>query len=400
MPPVRKKVVKPAAVAAQTPKSAPAKPPAQEQQPAQAQPPPPKPQQPLKPLAWGLLPAEWKAACAEFRQPAFRAKQIWKWLQQRRAISWDAMTDIPTALRDKLAERYDITAWTDDAYEQSADDGVRKLLLCCRDGVRIESVIIPARDQSTLCISSQAGCAFGCAFCATGKCGFERNLDPGEIVGQFVAAAAVATRRLTHVVFMGMGEPFANYDNVIKAVRILNDFDGIAIGARRMTLSTCGVVPGIERLATENLQVELSVSLHAPTDELRSKIMPVNKRWPMTELMAACDNYTRTTGRVITFEYTLVDGFNNLPEHADRLIELIKPMKGRVNLIPLSPVEHFDGVAPDMESCEAFARRLQKAAINVTLRRSKGKGVTAACGQLRLSRLAAAASAQIPVSDI
>ena len=310
------------------------------------------------------------------------------------------MTDIPTALRDKLAERYDITAWTDDAYEQSADDGVRKLLLCCRDGVRIESVIIPARDQSTLCISSQAGCAFGCAFCATGKCGFERNLEPGEIVGQFVAAAAVTTRRLTHVVFMGMGEPFANYDNVIKAVRILNDFDGIAIGARRMTLSTCGVVPGIERLANENLQVELSVSLHAPTNELRSKIMPVNKRWPMEELMAACDNYTRTTGRVITFEYTLVDGFNNLPEHADRLIELIKPMKGRVNLIPLSPVEHFDGVAPDLESCEAFARRLQKAAINVTLRRSKGKGVTAACGQLRLSRLAAAASAQIPVSDL
>ena len=390
MPPVKKKVVKPAVVAEQPPQPAPAPAP---------QPPPPPPQ-PLKPLAWGLLPAEWKAACAEFRQPAFRAKQIWKWLQQRRAISWDAMSDIPSALRDKLAERYDITAWTDDAYEQSADDGVRKLLLCCRDGVRIESVIIPARDQSTLCISSQAGCAFGCAFCATGKCGFERNLEPGEIVGQFVAAAAVATRRLTHVVFMGMGEPFANYDNVIKAVRILNDFDGIAIGARRMTLSTCGVVPGIERLATENLQVELSVSLHAPTNELRSKIMPVNKRWPMDELMAACDNYTRTTGRVITFEYTLVDGFNNLPEHADRLIELIKPMKGRVNLIPLSPVEHFDGVAPDMESCEAFARRLQKAAINVTLRRSKGKGVTAACGQLRLSRLAAAASAQIPVSDL
>ena len=363
---------------------------------ADAQPAP----QALKPLAWGLLPAEWKAACAEFRQPVFRAKQIWKWLQQRRVISWDAMTDIPSALRDRLAERYDITAWADDAYEQSADDGVRKLLLCCRDGVRIESVIIPARDQCTVCISTQAGCAFGCAFCATGKCGFERNLETGEIVGQFIAAAAIAPRRLTHIVFMGMGEPFANYDNVLKAVRILNDFDGIAIGARRMTLSTCGVVPGIERLATENLQVELSVSLHAPTDAIRSKIMPVNKRWPIAELMAACDNYTRTTGRVITFEYTLVEGLNNLPEHADRLIELIKPMRGRVNLIQLSPVEHFDGVAPDLESCEAFARRLQKAAINVTLRRSKGKSVTAACGQLRLSRLAAAAAAQNPVSDI
>ena len=383
--------MKQAAVAAQTPQQAPAQPP-----PAQ----PPAQSAPLKTLAWGLLPAEWRAVCTEFKQPAFRAKQIWKWLQQRRVISWDAMSDIPAAFREKLAEKYDITAWADDAYEQSADDGVRKLLLCCRDGERIESVIIPARDQSTVCISSQAGCAFGCAFCSTGNCGFDRNLEAGEIVGQFIAAAAIAPRRPTHIVFMGMGEPFANYDNVIKAVRILNDFDGIAIGARRMTLSTCGVVPGIERLATENLQVELSVSLHAPTDELRSKIMPVNKRWPIAELIAACDKYTRTTGRVITFEYTLVEGLNNRPEHADRLIELIKPMRGRVNLIPLSPVEHFDGVAPDMESCEAFARRLQKAAINVTLRRSKGKGVTAACGQLRLSRLAAAASAQIPVSDL
>lgn len=354
--------------------------------------------QALKPLAWGLLPSDWKDVCTELGQPAFRAKQIWKWIQQRRVISWDAMTDIPSALRDKLAERFDISAWTDDAYDQSTDDGVRKLLLSCRDGERIESVIIPSRDQSTVCISTQAGCAYGCAFCATGKCGFDRNLEAGEIVGQFIAAAALSPRRLTHIVFMGMGEPFANYDNVLRAVRILNDFDGIAIGARRMTLSTCGVVPGIERLATENLQVELSVSLHAPTDELRSRIMPVNKHWPIAELIAACDRYTQATGRIITFEYTLVDGLNNLPEHADRLIELVKPMRGRVNLIPLSPVEHFAGATPSLESCEAFARRLLKSGINVTLRRSKGKGVTAACGQLRLSR-AAAAAAQATVVD-
>ena len=164
--------------------------------------------QALKPLAWGLLPAEWKAACSEFRQPVFRAKQIWKWLQQRRVISWDAMTDIPSALRDRLAERYDITAWADDAYEQSADDGVRKLLLGCRDGVRIESVIIPARDQCTVCISTQAGCAFGCAFCATGKCGFERNLETGEIVGQFIAAAAIARgRRICQTTFAALSAP-------------------------------------------------------------------------------------------------------------------------------------------------------------------------------------------------
>ena len=233
----------------------------------------------MKPLAWGLMPADWKDVCAEMKQPPFRAKQIWKWIQQRRATSWDEMTDLPASFREELAFRFDLSAWTTDDFVE-ASDGTRKLLLACRDGERIESVIIPGRDRATVCISTQAGCAFGCAFCATGKCGFDRNLETGEIVGQFMAACAASPRRITHIVFMGMGEPFANYDNVIRAVRILNDYDGAAIGARRMTLSTCGVVPGIQRLANEGLQVELSISLHAPTNELRSKIMPVNKRWP------------------------------------------------------------------------------------------------------------------------
>ena len=350
----------------------------------------------LKPLAWGLLPTDWRDVCAELDQPSFRARQIWKWLHQRRVMSWDAMSDIPEPLREEMAKRFDISAWTDDTYEQSTDDGVRKLLLGCRDGERIESVIIPARDQATVCISTQAGCAFKCAFCATGKCGFDRNLEAGEIVGQFIAASSVSPRRLTHVVFMGMGEPFANYDNVLKAIRILNDFDGLAIGARRITISTCGVVPGIERLIAENIQVELSVSLHAPDDARRTKLMPVNKQWPLPVLMEACRKYTEKTGRIITFEYTLVEGLNDKPEHADKVIELVRPIRGRVNLIPLSPVKHFRGVAPSPEACIAFGRRLQRGGINVTLRRSKGRSVTAACGQLKLSRVAAIEAASIP----
>ena len=331
------------------------------------------------------MPADWKGLCAEMKQPPFRAKQIWKWIQQRRATSWDEMTDLPASFRGELAARFDLSAWTTDDFVE-AGDGTRKLLLACRDGERIESVIIPGRDRATVCISTQAGCAFGCAFCATGKCGFDRNLETGEIVGQFMAACAASPRRITHIVFMGMGEPFANYDNVIRAVRILNDYDGAAIGARRMTLSTCGVVPGIQRLAGEGLQVELSISLHAPTNELRSKIMPVNKRWPFDELLEACDIYMRKTGRIITFEYTMVSGFNDRPEDAEALIAAIKPIHGRVNLIPLSPVEGFDGKTPSPERCDAFARQLERGGLNVTLRRSKGTGVSAACGQLRLAR--------------
>lgn len=338
-----------------------------------------------KTLAWGLLPADWKEVCAEMKQPAFRAKQIWKWVQQRRVTSWDEMTDLPGAFRAELAGRFDLSAWTTDEFLE-AGDGTRKLLLACRDGQHIESVIIPGRDRATVCVSTQAGCAFGCAFCATGQCGFERNLEAGEIVGQFMAACAASPRRITHIVFMGMGEPFANYDNVIRAIRILNDYDGAAIGARRMTLSTCGVVPGIERLATEGLQVELSISLHAPSNDLRSKLMPVNKRWPFEELLAACDVYMRKTGRIITFEYTMVSGFNDRPEDAEALIAAIKPIRGRVNLIPLSPVEGFDGTTPSPDHCDAFARHLERGGLNVTLRRSKGSGVAAACGQLRLNR--------------
>ncbi len=337
----------------------------------------------LKPLAWGLMPEEWKALLTEMGEKPFRFRQIWDWLYVRRVTSFDEMTNLPAATRAKLAEKTDLSPWQTDTVEES-DDGVRKLLLECRDGERIEAVIIPSRDRATLCVSTQAGCGFGCAFCATGTCGLSRDLETGEIVGQLMAAMRYSEKRITNIVYMGMGEPFANYDKVLKSVRIINAQDGIAIGARRITLSTCGVIPGIERLSEEGLQVELSISLHAPNDELRNRIMPVNKRWGIEELINACHLYTEKTGRIITFEYTLVAGLNDKPENARELIGLVKRAGGRVNLIPLSHVEHFDGTAPSPETCASFAKRIERAGVNVTLRRSKGNGASAACGQLKL----------------
>ncbi len=334
-------------------------------------------------LAWSLLPDDWRQRCREAEQPAFRAPQIWQWLYVKRIRSWEAMTNLPARWREELASHYEIEAWRGIERRQ-ASDGVVKLLLTCRDGEAVESVLIPTRDRLTLCVSTQVGCSFGCAFCATGQDGLARNLDAGEIVGQAMAAMdAPNVRRLTHIVFMGMGEPFDNYDQTLRAVRVLNDFDGLGIGARRMTISTCGVVPGIRRLAGEGLQVELSISLHAPDDELRSRLMPVNRRWPLPELFQACDDYSAGTGRIVTYEYTLVSGLNDAPEQARTLAGRLRERPCRVNLIPLSPVEGFDGLPPEPDACDAFADILRQAGLNVTLRHSRGIDLDAACGQLR-----------------
>jgi len=269
----------------------------------------------------------------------------------------------------------------------------------CRDGQCAEAVLIPAPGRNTLCVSSQAGCAFGCAFCASGAKGLERDLEAGEIVAQVVVASRLIRHggngspgatpstglgRPENIVVMGMGEPFANYDAVFKALRILNAADGLNIGARHITVSTCGVVPGIERMAGEGLQFELSVSLHAPDNELRSRLVPANKRWPLGVLLPACRAYTQKTGRVITFEYTLVAGVNDSPQHARAVAKLLRGTGGRVNLIPLSPVEGFQGTAPLPRVCMEFLRELERAGLNATLRQSRGGEVDAACGQLRL----------------
>jgi len=348
--------------------------------------------------AYGILPENWPAVCVEAGLPRFRGEQIAAALYRAQIASWDEATTLPAALRATLEEQFPIDTLKVAACSE-AGEHVRKFLLACSDGQTIESVFIPQNGRLTVCISTQVGCAFGCAFCASGQIGCVRSLETAEIVGQVMAACRLireeaAARgemlrdvpRPNNIVVMGMGEPFANYDNVLAALRILNAPKGLYIGARHITISTCGVVPGILRLADEGVQFELSVSLHAPTDALRSQIMPVNRRWPIEELMAACGTYTEKTGRIVTFEYTLVKQFNDRPSHARQLIELLRGSKARVNLIPLSPVAEFAGETPDPADCQSFQDALVAAGINTTLRRSRGKAGDAACGQLRLRR--------------
>jgi 23S rRNA (adenine2503-C2)-methyltransferase len=356
--------------------------------------------------AWGLLPDEWKPLCTELGIPPYRATQILTGLYQNFAQSWQEITTLPKELRDILASHiqlYPLEVVT----QQTSEDHVTKLLLGCTDGERIETVLIPSKGRMTQCISTQVGCNFKCAFCASGQYGRVRNLTAGEIVGQVMAACAlmrashgsseteepnkpgkkIELPRPGNIVVMGMGEPFDNYDNMIKALKILNHQKGINIGARHITISTCGVIPGIQRLGEEGIQFELSVSLHAPTDELRNRLLPVNKRWSINELIETCRLYFEKTNRLVTFEYTLIKHLNDQPEQAQQLIHLLRKLPCKINLIPLSPVEGFDGERPDDRTCLNFLDTLIKAGFNTTLRKSRGKEVDAACGQLRLRSL-------------
>ena len=292
------------------------------------------------------------------------------------------MRNIPSSLREQLVARCSITPLSTIESEGRAG-ATRKLVVALADGEQLEEVLIPAPGRNTVCVSSQAGCRYRCAFCASGQAGLSRNLTAAEMVGQVLLAVELLGERPSHVVFMGIGEPLDNYTEVLKAVRIINDGEGLAIGARRITISTCGLIPGIKRLADEGLQVELSVSLHAPDDELRSELMPVNDKYPMSDLLAACERYTDKTGRIVTFEYTLVRDLNDSIEQAHALADLLAPLHCRANLIPLSAVSGFDGEASTTDRAEAFIEILADSGINATLRVSKGSGLKAACGQLR-----------------
>ena len=336
----------------------------------------------MKTALQGLFPEELKALCQAAGQPAFRAKQLWQWLQVQGATRWEEMANLPKDLKERLAETH-TPAPVDAVQTSGITGGPTKWLLRLDDGDSIETVLIPARDWATVCLSTQVGCKMGCAFCASGKCGFARDLSAGEIVAQFQLVAAAQGKRPDNVVYMGMGEPFDNYDEVLKSIRILNHPDGLNVGARRITISTCGVIPGIRRLAEEGLQVELSVSLHAPNHELRRRLMPIENKYPLPELLAACVDYTAKTKRFVTFEYTLIRGVNDSVDDAEELADHLRLFSCRVNLIPLSPVEEFAGEAPSRASIEAFQRTLENRGVSVTLRESKGKGVDAACGQLR-----------------
>ncbi len=336
--------------------------------------------------AWSILPDEWKPILKEHGLRPFRADQILHALYRDYITSWDEATTLPKDFREVLKTEFPLTAYQIHDVSRSAD-GTQKLLLGFEDGQSVETVLIPATGRFTQCISTQVGCAMGCAFCASGSRGVVRSLTADEIVAEYMAGRRHGA--ITNIVVMGMGEPFANYDETLRALKLINAGKGPNLGARHITLSTCGIVPGFQKLANEGIQFELSVSLHAPNDELRSQLMPVNRRWGIDELLTACADYTRQTKRIITFEYTLIKGINDSRACAEELARQVRrvPM-AKVNLIPLSPVAHRpDFQTPDESTLMMFLDVLMKNRVQTMLRHSRGKDANAACGQLRLRHL-------------
>jgi len=363
-----------------------------------------------------------------WRQPVYRVSQVLEWLYLHRTTDWDEMTSLPRALRDQLRNHYSLHS-LELVRRQGSRDTTQKFLWRLADGSLIESVLIPASpalyaepsDRQTLCVSTQVGCAYGCKFCASGLAGLKRNLAVEEIVDQLLAVEraeskarspkpkvqdgdekgsvrlhepcdapsaarrSVASPRLvSNLVIMGMGEPLANYDNLIQALRILNAHWGGAIGARKITISTSGLAPQIRKLAAEPLQFRLAISLHGATDATRNKIMPVNRRYPLRELTAACEYYLQKKGRMITFEYILIEGVNAGLDQVNPLAALARRLKAKVNLIPYNQVEGLPWQRPSESAQEAFLRALVGQKVLATLRREKGHDIEAACGQLRL----------------
>ncbi len=359
---------------------------------------------------------ELEAQLKEWGEPAYRAGQLLDWLYKRRAASWDAMTNLPKPLRAKLAETFSFHA-LELVRKQGASDATQKFLWKLADSAFIESVLIPANpalygeasDRHTLCVSTQVGCAYGCKFCASGLDGWKRNLSADEIVEQVIAVerwnvaersrvesressagadsprpSALDSRHINNLVIMGMGEPLANYDNLLKALRLLNAPWGAGIGARKITISTSGLAPQIRKLATEPEQFRLALSLHGATDEVRAKIMPVNRKHPLAELTSALEAYQRRKDQLITFEYILIAGVNDGLDQTRPLATLATRLNAKVNLIPYNTVDGLEWSRPTESVCEAFLAALENLGVTATLRREKGGDIDAACGQLRL----------------
>ncbi len=319
-------------------------------------------------------------------EPRFRADQIWHGIYREFAPSYDAITTLPKLLRALLEKELPFPVLTPVDVQESADGQTRKVLFRLDDGETIEAVLMLYERRRTVCLSTQVGCAVGCAFCATGKAGFVRDLTAGEIVAQvlhFARELNARGARLTNIVYMGMGEPFLNYDAVMRSIRILNDPDGFSLGARRFTVSTVGIVPGIERFTDEGLQVNLAISLHAADDELRDRLVPMNRRYPVGEIMRACRAYVARTNRRVTFEIALIDGVNDTPGHAAAVAKLLSGLIAHVNLIPLNPVPGIPLRPSPRDRVEKFAEILQNAGIPTTVRLGRGIEIQAGCGQLR-----------------
>lgn len=318
-------------------------------------------------------------------EPAYRAKQVWGWVYTRFARSPGEMSDLPRALRERLAGELSFSHLTPEVEMRSGDGETVKRLFSLSDGRQIEAVLMRYHDRRTACISTQAGCGMGCVFCATGQMGFLRHLSAGEIVEQVIFYAGELHRagdRLTNIVVMGMGEPFHNYDATMQAIDRLNDPAGFNFGARRITVSTVGLVPMIQRFAGENRQVNLAVSLHAATDDLRSEMLPINRKYPLAVLMPACRDYVQKTGRRITFEWALIQGKNDTPAQAAALADLTEGLMCHVNVIPLNPTHDFAGAASTRERAAAFRDALLRRGIPCTIRVRRGIDINAGCGQL------------------
>ncbi|MEI6490987.1 MAG: 23S rRNA (adenine(2503)-C(2))-methyltransferase RlmN [Verrucomicrobiota bacterium] len=340
---------------------------------------------------YSLDKSDWEERLQVLGEPRFRAGQILEWLYKRRGLEWEAMTNLPAPLRAKLSAEFPIVP-LEIVRESGSGDTTRKFLFRLEDAQMIETVLIPASpalygeasDRRTVCISSQVGCAYGCKFCASGLDGWKRNLTAGEIVGQFLRVEALGGERINNIVFMGMGEPMANYENLLRAVGILNAAWGVGLGARHMTISTSGLVPGIRDLAAQPLQVRLAISLHGATDEVRDKIMPVNRKYPLAELLDACGDYVRQKKQKLTFEYILIKDLNDMPDQARLLAAHARKLGAKINLIPYNTVEGLEWERPGEDRQTEFLAIVRRGGADATLRREKGHDIAAACGQLRL----------------
>ncbi len=347
----------------------------------------------MPPALTGLTPEQLAHWLKEAGEPAFRADQILEWVWKKKVNSIDAMTNLSAALREKLKQSFRLTALEHSTTQGSADT-TRKFLFRLHDGRYVESVLIPANpalygeksDRRTLCVSSQVGCAYGCKFCASGLAGFTRNLDASEIAGQVLAAEQLSGERVDSLVFMGMGEPLANLDNLLESIALITGEKTLHLGARHLTISTSGLVPQIKKLAEHPQQIRLAISLHGATDEVRQKIMPVNKKWPVNELFEVLDYWNTQKKQKLTLEYILIDGINDSLEQAKILARHAKKLSAKVNLIPYNKVEGLEWKRPPNNHCRAFQDVLKNAGVIANLRLEKGHDIDAACGQLRLKQ--------------
>ena len=330
-----------------------------------------------------LYPEELAAVVEKAGEKPYRAKQLFSWLHVRQAASFEEMSDLSKAFRGYLAENWMIPLPEVKIRQKSAADGTVKFLYSFADGALAECVLMKYKYGYSLCVSTQIGCKMGCKFCASGLNGWDRNLSAGEILGEVFAAEKSEQVRISNVVLMGTGEPLDNYDNTVRFIRLITHPDGKNLSGRNIAVSTCGLVPEIRRLAEENLTIALALSLHAPNDEIRTQTMPVAKRYPIGETLEAMQYYAEKSGRRVTFEYALIRGINDAPEHADELAGRLRGIPCLVNLIPVNPVAERGLASPAEEAVLRFKKRLEKYRINVTIRRELGRDIDGACGQLR-----------------